>query len=90
MCLWVYTFWLDGEVAESEHMKNMDLSCRAALLRPASSMSLYTLPKKKEKKKTLRKSQTIQDSTKKTQSEPYGQGGSSWLHFPSDKEGIES
>lgn len=28
--------------------------------------------------------------TKKTQSEPYGRGGSSWLHFPPDKEGIES
>lgn len=87
VCLQVYTFWLCGEVAESEHVKNMELSCRATPVQAASSMSLYTLPKKK---KTLRKSQTIQDSTKKTQSEPYGRGGSSWLHFPSDKEGIES
>lgn len=49
VCLEVYTFWLRGEVAESEHVKNMELCCRATPVQAASSMSLYTLPKKKKK-----------------------------------------
>lgn len=56
-----------------------------ALHTSSSSMSLSALAKK------LRKSQeTIPNSTKKIQSEPYGLGGWSGLHFPPDKEGIES
>lgn len=48
-------------------------------------MSLYALPKK-----LSQVTETIQNSTKKIQSEPYGLGGSSRLHFTPDKEGIES
>lgn len=51
-------------------------------------MSLYALPV--GKKKSLSVTETIQNSNKKIQSEPYGQSSLSWLRFFLDKEGIES